>query len=137
MSASSVMVATPFSPMKEPGTIIDWSDYNFSMNLYEDWSNYFEILTWFNRLYFPETYEQHQQITKYELDPFEKSDVNVVIFDNMDRPKLNVFMAGAFPITLSSPTFDSTNTDPNAPFVIDASFEFQTCRILPFNATDT
>lgn len=130
VSAQKVVVPTPFSDISEPGDKMEFEEWTFDFLLQENLNGWLEVFRWMKGLYFPNDYQEHEDLLKDEFFPTERSDAILTIMDNYDRPKWNVIYKQAFPISLSGFDLDSTSTD-ESPIVIGSRFAYTTYDVVP------
>ena len=123
-----------------PGDKIDFGDLNLRFLVDEDLGNYMEIQNWIRGLGFPENLNQFEELES-EAEVFGKyandqdniySDGTLSILTNNMIPKYQVFFKGLFPYSLSTLTFDATQTDQEY-FTADVAFKYTMYNITDIN----
>ena len=120
-----------------PGDKIQFGDLTITFLVDEDLVNYMEIQKWIRGLGYPESIDQFAELEKEAIiGPQGKfsdivSDGTLQILSNNQIPKYNVVFQGLWPYTLSTLTFDATDTDIEY-FTADVSFKYTI-----YNLTDT
>ena len=112
-----------------PGDKIQFGDLTITFLVDEDLVNYMEIQKWIRGLGYPESLDQFAELEKEAIigpdgkftDIF--SDGTLQILSNNQIPKYNVVFQGLWPYTLSTLTFDATDTDIEY-FTADVSFKY-------------
>ena len=116
-----------------PGDKIQFGDLSIRFLVDEDLSNYMEIQNWIRGLGFPETLKEFDDLEKqdylYGAKPFDQrgdqiySDGTLQILSSNLVPKFNVKFRDLFPYSLSTMSFDATDTDIEY-FTADATFKY-------------
>ena len=113
-----------------PGDKITFGDLNLRFLVDEDLVNYMEIQNWIRGLGFPESLDQFQELKDENvLGPMGKSnddiysDGTLQILSSNLIPKFQVIFRDLFPVSLSTVTFDATDTDIEY-FTADVSFKY-------------
>ena len=116
-----------------PGDKIQFGDLSIRFLVDEDLSNYMEIQNWIRGLGYPETLKEFDDLEKqdylYGAKPFDQrgdqiySDGTLQILSSNLVPKFNVKFRDLFPYSLSTMSFDATDTD-IVYFTADASFKY-------------
>jgi len=102
-----------------PGDKIEFGDLNLRFLVDEDLTNYMEIQNWIRGLGYPQSISEYQDLEKkaYIQQGFGKkradiySDGTLQILSNNLIPKFRVIFNDLFPYSLSTVTFDATDTD--------------------------
>ena len=113
-----------------PGDKIQFGDLNLRFMVDEDLVNYMEIQNWMRGLGFPEELTQYKELKEQNiLGPMGKatddvtSDGTLQILSSNLVPKFQVVFEDLFPYSLSTVTFDATDTDIEY-FTADVSFKY-------------
>ena len=116
-----------------PGDKIQFGDLSIRFLVDEDLSNYMEIQNWIRGLGYPETLKEFDDLEKqdylYGAKPFDQrgdqiySDGTLQILSSNLVPKFNVKFRDLFPYSLSTMSFDATDTDIEY-FTADATFKY-------------
>ncbi|NBP57363.1 hypothetical protein EBU71_12680, partial [bacterium] len=79
----------------------------------EDLQNYIELYTWIRELGFPNDFSEYKSIASKPVYTGlgVVSDISLIILSSSRNPTHEVIFKDAFPISISSLIFDSTNTD--------------------------
>ena len=127
-------IATQPSYLKDidvPGDKIQFGDLTLRFLVDEDLVNYMEIQNWIRGLGYPETLQEFDRLEKEAVLPgnFGKtgdniySDGTLQILSSNLVAKFNVNFKDMFPYSLSTITFDATDTDIEY-FTADVSFKY-------------
>ena len=121
-----------------PGDKIQFGDLNLRFLVDEDLMNYMEIQNWIRGLGFPEKISEfgdleNQAILGREVKFGQSgddiySDATLQILSNNLVPQFQVVFSDCFPYSLSTVTFDATDTDIEY-FTADVSFKYTIYRI--------
>jgi hypothetical protein len=114
-----------------PGDIIEFGDLSLRFLVDEDLKNYMEIQNWIRGLGFPERLEQFSELQgsglvqgNYVNDRQNiYSDGTLQILTSSQIPNFEVTFQDMFPYSLSTMTFDATDTDIQY-FTADVSFKY-------------
>ena len=127
-------IATQPSYLKDidvPGDKIQFGDLTLRFLVDEDLVNYMEIQNWIRGLGYPETLQEFDKLEKEAVLPgnFGRSGDNIysdgtlqILSSNLIA-KFNVNFKDMFPYSLSTITFDATDTDIEY-FTADVSFKY-------------
>ena len=114
-----------------PGDKIDFGDLSLRFMVDEDLTNYMEIQNWIRGLGYPQSIKEYQDLEKkaYIKQTFGQkrqdiySDGTLQILSNNLVPKFQVLFDDLFPYSLSTITFDATDTDIEY-FTAEVSFKY-------------
>ena len=113
-----------------PGDKIDFGDLNLRFLVDEDLVNFMEIQNWIRGLGFPESLAEFNELKDQAiLGPMGKStedvysDGTLQILSSNLVPKFQVVFSDLFPYSLSTVTFDATDTDIEY-FTADVAFKY-------------
>ena len=113
-----------------PGDKIQFGDLNLRFLVDEDLVNFMEIQNWIRGLGFPESLAEFNELKDQAiLGPMGKStedvysDGTLQILSSNLVPKFQVVFSDLFPYSLSTVTFDATDTDIDY-FTADVSFKY-------------
>ena len=115
-----------------PGDKIEFGDLTIRFLVDEDLTNYLELQNWIRGLGFPETRKNFSDFesegSDYGIIPTEGgdniySDATLQILSNNLVPKFQVMFKDLFPYSLTTITFDATDTDIEY-FTAEASFKY-------------
>ena len=113
-----------------PGDKIQFGDLNLRFLVDEDLVNFMEIQNWIRGLGFPESLAEFNELKDQAiLGPMGKStedvysDGTLQILSSNLVPKFQVVFSDLFPYSLSTVTFDATDTDIEY-FTADVSFKY-------------
>ena len=114
-----------------PGDKIEFGDLSLRFMVDEDLTNYMEIQNWIRGLGYPERVSEYQNLEKkaYIQQTFGKkrqdiySDGTLQILSNNLVPKFQVLFDDLFPYSISTVTFDATDTDIEY-FTAEVSFKY-------------
>ena len=122
---------TYLKDIDRPGDKIQFGDLTIRFLVDEDLSNFMEIQNWIRGLGFPESIQEFRDLEKEatmpsnfansERDIF--SDGTLQILSSNLIPKFQVKFEGLFPYSLTTLTFDATDTDIEY-FTAEASFKY-------------
>ena len=136
MSLSIAEQPTYLRDIPLPGDKIDFGDLSLRFMVDEDLTNYMEIQNWIRGLGYPERVSEYQDLEKkaYIQQTFGKkrqdiySDGTLQILSNNLVPKFQVLFDDLFPYSISTVTFDATDTDIEY-FTADVSFKYTLYQI--------
>ena len=121
-----------------PGDKIQFGDLNLRFLVDEDLMNYMEIQNWIRGLGYPEKISEFEDLEKQAVLGVETkfgqsgddiySDATLQILSNNLVPQFQVVFSDCFPYSLSTVTFDATDTDIEY-FTADVSFKYTIYRI--------
>ena len=121
-----------------PGDKIQFGDLNLRFLVDEDLMNYMEIQNWIRGLGYPEKISEFEDLEKQAVLGVETkfgqsgddiySDATLQILSNNLVPQFQVIFSDCFPYSLSTVTFDATDTDIEY-FTADVSFKYTIYRI--------
>jgi len=115
-----------------PGDMMDFGDLNIRFLVDEDLKNFMEIQNWMRGLGFPESVQEFRDLTKTGSRPEKSyksegediySDGTLQILSSNMVAKFNVNFKDLFPVSLTTLTFDATDTDIEY-FTADANFKY-------------
>ena len=110
-----------------PGERLTYGDFTLRFLVDENMENYKSVYDWLTGLGFPETTKEFADIIKDsdgQTDPKEAfCDGTLRILNNNNREVAKVKFNDLFPISLTSPDFDATNTDVQY-FTAEATFKY-------------
>lgn len=107
----------PFNVAPIPGDTLTYDTLDVQFLVDENMENYRAIYNWVVALGFPETYEQYLNfVNSNELNQTSElaknySDASLVILGSNNKPSQTIQFHDAFPVSISSLTFQSTNQD--------------------------
>ena len=131
MSLSIAEQPTYLGDIPIPGDKIDFGDLSLRFMVDEDLTNYMEIQNWIRGLGYPQSIKEYQDLEKkaYIQQTFGKkrqdiySDGTLQILSNNLVPKFQVIFDDLFPYSISTVTFDATDTDIEY-FTAEVSFKY-------------
>ena len=131
MSLSIAEQPTYLRDIPIPGDKIDFGDLSLRFMVDEDLTNYLEIQNWIRGLGYPQSIKEYQDLEKkaYIQQTFGQkrqdiySDGTLQILSNNLVPKFQVVFDDLFPYSLSTVTFDATDTDIEY-FTADVAFKY-------------
>ena len=115
-----------------PGDMIDFGDLNIRFLVDEDLTNFMEIQNWIRGLGFPESIQEFRDLETSGTVPRRDyvqsgqdiySDGTLQILSSNFNAKFNVNFKDLFPVSLTTLTFDATDTDIEY-FTADATFKY-------------
>lgn len=107
----------PFNVAPIPGDTLTYDTLDVQFLVDENMENYRAIYNWVVALGFPETYEQYLNfVNSNDLNQTSElaknySDASLVILGSNNKPSQTIQFHDAFPVSISSLTFQSTNQD--------------------------
>ena len=125
--------STYFKDIDVPGDKVTFGDLTIRFLVDEDLGNYMELQKWIRGLGYPESEKDIRDLQK--LGPGDVgglygreglniySDATLQILSNNLVPKFQVFFRDVFPTSLSTITFDATDTDIEY-FTAEATFKY-------------
>ena len=136
-------VATQATYLKDipvPGDKIEFGDLNLRFLVDEDLGNYMEIQKWIRGLGYPDSLNEFELLEaqaevfgRYSKDQDNiYSDGTLSILSSNLVPKFQIFFRNLFPYSLSTMTFDATQTDQEY-FTADVSFKYAIYTITDMN----
>ena len=131
MSLSIAEQPTYLRDIPLPGDKIDFGDLSLRFMVDEDLTNYMEIQNWIRGLGYPKSVKEYQDLNKkaYIEQTFGQkrqdiySDGTLQILSNNLVPKFQVVFDDLFPYSISTVTFDATDTDIEY-FTAEVSFKY-------------
>lgn len=122
----ATVYANPFQDIPLPGDHIEVGELEIEFMIDEDMQNYMEVMNWITGIGFPDNYGQYKEISDKPITSGEgiTSDISVLILTSSSNPKYEVVYKDAFPISLSSVTFDS-RLNPQQYLTVSAVFKFR------------
>ena len=131
MSLSIAEQPTYLRNIPLPGDKIEFGDLSLRFMVDEDLTNYMEIQNWIRGLGYPEAISQYSELEDkaYIKQTFGNkrqdvySDGTLQILSNNLVPKFQVLFDDLFPYSLSTVTFDATDTDIEY-FTAEVSFKY-------------
>ena len=127
-----------------PGDKIQFGDLSLRFLVDEDLKNFMEIQNWIRGLGFPESLSQFDELEKEATMPSNfgnntgddiYSDGTLQILSSNLIPKFQVMFSDLFPYSLSTITFDATDTDIEY-FTAEVSFKYTIYRITDLENND-
>ena len=131
MSLSVAEQPTYLRDIPLPGDKIDFGDLSLRFLVDEDLTNYMEIQNWIRGLGYPQSISEYRDLEKKAYIPqgFGQkrqdiySDGTLQILSNNLIPKFQVVFNDLFPYSISTVTFDATDTDIEY-FTAEVSFKY-------------
>lgn len=118
LSFGNTTQPSPFAtPIRIPGTKIDYGTFEISFPVSEDMKNWMEIFNWLTKI--PPN-RDFTGITEYK-ETF--SDATLIILNSVSKPFIKVDFINCFPVDLSDLTLTTTVTDIN-PIVSQVSLQY-------------
>jgi len=122
---------TYLKDIPQPGDKLEFRDLTIRFLVDEDLTNYMEIQNWIRGLGYPQSISEYHDLEKkaYIKQGFGKkradiySDGTLQILSNNLVPKFQVIFDDLFPYSLSTVTFDATDTDIEY-FTAEVSFKY-------------
>ena len=135
MTLGEAVQPTYLRDIPTPGDKIQFGDLSLRFLVDEDLTNYMEIQNWIRGLGFPENTDQFEELTKKGVLNDGKaysykqsgddiySDGTLQILTSNLVPKFHVIFSDLWPYSLTTMTFDATDTDIEY-FTADVSFKY-------------
>ena len=132
--------ATYLKNIPVPGDKIEFGDLNLRFLVDEDLGNYMEIQRWIRGLGYPDSLNEFE-LLEAQAEIFGRytndqdniySDGTLSILSSNLVPKFQIFFRNLFPYSLSTMTFDATQTDQEY-FTADVSFKYAIYTITDMN----
>jgi len=132
ISLGSAVQPTYLKDIDVPGDKLQYEDFSMRFLIDEDLKNYLEIHNWMRGLGYPESLQEIYDLKEkdeYHPNTVKNSDIQyysdgtLQILSSNQLPRFNVKFYNMFPTTLSTLTFDATQTDINY-FTADVSFKY-------------
>ena len=133
--------ATYLKNIPVPGDKIEFGDLNLRFLVDEDLGNYMEIQRWIRGLGYPDSLNEFE-LLEAQAEVFGRyandqdniySDGTLSILSSNLVPKFQIFFRNLFPYSLSTMTFDATQTDQEY-FTADVSFKYAIYTITDMNS---
>jgi len=114
----------PFVRIPISGDHVDFNTLRVSFKVDEDMQNWFEVHNWIRGLGFPFQFEEYKTLSIVPPTTGEglRSDISLIILNQVRLPAFEVTFRDAFPTSLSDLQFKVTDTDVN---YITATAEFK------------
>ncbi len=129
-------VASYLRDIPFPGDKIEFEDLTVRFLVDEDLSNYMEIQKWIRGLGYPESLEETYNYQKQKGDFADTkgqlnlySDATLLVLNSSQNLNFKVEFSDIFPISLSTLTFDATDTDIEY-FTAEATFKYTMYNIV-------
>ena len=133
-----------FKDIPIPGDKIQFGDLNLRFLVDEDLGNYMEIQNWIRGLGYPESLTEFDELEKQDYlfgaKKFKQkgdqiySDGTLQILSSNLVPKFQVVFEDLFPYSLSTVSFDATDTDIEY-FTADVSFKYTIYKLTDLEGT--
>ena len=130
----AVETPNPFVKIPRTGDHIEYEDLMINFKIDEDLKNYMEIFNWIRDLGFPDNFDQYKSIAGRPVYSGLgiTSDLSLIVLSSSRNPIYELTFKDAFPITMSSVIFDSTQQD--VQFVEAAvTFRYRTFTVEPIS----
>lgn len=114
VSMTPVDQHTPLTPIRHAGDVVNFDEFEATFMVDEWLENYSSIFDWIVGLGFPEDSSQYadlSDVSKRLSGEGVASDVSVFLLDSRGRPKMEIVLYDAFPISITSIDVDSRRTD--------------------------
>jgi len=111
ISMNPTNIATPFKTMRFAGDKLDHETFSVTIRLDEYMESYNEIFDWMVGLTKPDSFDQYKALERSDNGLY--SDASLIILDSKGNPGIEVHFKDIFPISLSSISFDVTQSDVN------------------------
>lgn len=119
VAMGNVDVPTPFVKMPNPGTHIDYTEFQVGFRVDEQMQSYLELYDWIKALGFPESFDQYKELADNDRrrNPLGTedlmSDATLIVHNSNAQPNLQVKFIGLYPSTISELAFDLRGGDVN------------------------
>lgn len=134
VAMGNVDVPTPFVKIPNPGTHIDYTEFQVGFRVDEQMQSYLELYDWIKAIGFPESFDQYKAVADKDprrnpIQTIQKtdsivSDGTLLIHNSNAQPNLEVKFIGLYPSTISELAFDLRGGDVNYVECI-ASFRYE------------
>jgi len=128
VSLQELAQPTPFVKLYKPGNIIEYEQFNITFIVDEELRSWLELHDWIKGLTFPNNFDQYNNLRN--LSPVAQkspspqySDASLTILSSLNNPKITLQFVDAFPTTLSSIIFNTTDENTTT-ITADCSFRF-------------
>ena len=126
-----------------PGDKMTYSDFNLRFIIDENMENYLEVHKWLRGLGYPENMDEFRKLEGEAILPGNfgnagddiYSDGTLQILSSNLVPSFQVVFSDLFPYTLSTVTFDATDTDIEY-FTADVTFKYTIYKITDIDDND-
>jgi hypothetical protein len=113
ISSPQIPVGNPFTNIHHAGDHIQFQPLSLRFRISESLEEYLEMFRWMQALGFPESWEQYRDLA--EANEWQthglRSDISVIIQNNILVPAFEIVYVGAFPVSLSG--FELSTVEPN------------------------
>ena len=140
LDMGTAIQSTYFKDIDTPGDKVTFGDLTIRFLVDEDLENYMELQKWIRGLGYPESLNEFE-LLEAQAEVFGRytndqdnvySDGTLSILSSNLVPKFQVFFRNLFPYSLSTMTFDATQTDQEY-FTADVSFKYAIYTITDMN----
>lgn len=102
---------TPTLNVPVAGDHLDYGLLNVTFKIDEDFKNYMEIHSWITALGYPDSFQGYRNLRDNAKAGGEslKSDISVLILNNIKNPNYEILYKDAFPIALTEASFQTTD----------------------------
>lgn len=113
IAVPEVQTPNPMVQIPYPGEHLTYETLSITFAVDEDLKNYMEIHNWLVGLGKPKSFKQYADLSSGNplLGNGVRSDISLVILNSLKNPNYEVIFRDAFPVSLSSLEFDTTETD--------------------------
>jgi hypothetical protein len=111
ISMNPTTIATPFKAMRFAGDKLEHETFSVTIRLDEYMESYNEIFDWMVGLTKPDSFDQYKALERSDNGLY--SDASLIILDSKGNPGIEVHFKDIFPVSLSSISFDVTQSDVN------------------------
>lgn len=111
LSITPTQYPNPLVSIPLSGDHISFEELALTFIVEEELTNYFEMYNWINGLGFPETPDQYKDLTNQPSSLGVESDIVLSITNNIKNVKFQATFRDAFPLSLSSLEFNTTDDD--------------------------
>lgn len=103
----------PFVKIPQGGDHLYFDDLMINYKVDEDLKSYLEIYNWIKSMGFPDNFDQYQSLATSAITDGTGlvSDLSLVIFTSARNPSYEITFRDAFPVSISSLIFDTTQPD--------------------------
>lgn len=108
LSIEPIDMPNPFSKIPFAGTTLSYETLSVTFKVDEDMKNYLELHNWLSGLGFPKQFDQYKRLAEKPIGEGVVSDLTLLINTSSKNPNMEVVFYDAFPISLSTLTFDMT-----------------------------
>jgi hypothetical protein len=126
----TIEIPNQFVPIPTQFARVEYSEFDITFKIDEDFKNYLEIHNWIRALGSPENYQERAAIDAipgYTGDGT-VSDISLITLNSAKNPNMEITFVDAFPVRLGDIVFDTTYDDVQF-ITCDAVFKYTSYEI--------